>query len=107
MIGKRLKFIFDFAENNVYIKRKGFFVSFGTGTAVTRPTEDICDYSPHRKPLFPQDKECYDSFCIARRKLVCIFEEAHREPAECGVYFQSGSLYLSLNQSKCNPSSNL
>src|SRR5690625_5574267 len=26
--------------------------------------------------LFPQDKECYDSFCIARRKLICIFEES-------------------------------
>ena len=23
----------------------------GTGTAITRPTEDICDYSSHRKHL--------------------------------------------------------
>src|SRR5699024_4528852 len=30
---------------------------FGTGTAITRPIGNICDYSPHRKPwpLFPQD----------------------------------------------------
>src|SRR5690625_3245823 len=37
---------------------------FGTGTALTRPIENICDYSPHRKPwpLFPQDKECFGSF---------------------------------------------
>src|SRR5699024_6060500 len=29
-----------------------------------------------RHVLFPQDKEGYGRFCIARRKLVCIFEES-------------------------------
>src|SRR5699024_1417590 len=29
-----------------------------------RPTEDICCYSFHRKPLFPQDKEGSGSFAL-------------------------------------------
>src|SRR5699024_1231840 len=41
----------------------------------SRPSlEESCGVFGH--VLFPQDQECYDSFCIARRKLVCIFEES-------------------------------
>jgi len=40
----------------------------------TRAGTAHCSF--HRKPLFPQDKEGSGSICIARRKLVCIFEES-------------------------------
>src|SRR5699024_6861385 len=48
----------------------------GLGLRTARPIEDHCAYSPHRRPLFAQDKEGYGSFCIARRKWLCIFEES-------------------------------
>src|SRR5690625_334935 len=44
------------------------------GTAVASSRKPLCGVFGH--VLFPQDKKCYDSFCIARRKLVCIFEES-------------------------------
>src|SRR5690625_788254 len=40
----------------------------------SRPPVKYCGVFGH--VLFPQDKEGYDSFCIVRRKLVCIFEES-------------------------------
>src|SRR5690625_814002 len=40
----------------------------------SRPSLKYCGV--FRLVLFPQDKEGYDSFCIARRKLVFIFEES-------------------------------
>src|SRR5699024_10681447 len=35
-----------------------------------------CTCGDYRHGLYPQDKECTGSIYIARRKLVCIFEES-------------------------------
>src|SRR5699024_11575885 len=72
-----------------------------------------CDYSPHRKPLFPQESTVlrfkhHVSEENTRRLLreseddetpqraIFASEEAHREPEESVVYFRSGILCRSL-----------
>src|SRR5690625_2381860 len=72
-----------------------------------------CNYSPHRKPLFPQEstvlrsKHHVSEGNIRRllreseddetpQRAFFASEEAHREPAESVVYFRSGILFHSL-----------
>src|SRR5690625_3804967 len=59
-------------EVSACVFRCGPLLSAGTASASSR--NPLCGVFRH--VLFPQDKEYYDSFCIARRKLVCIFEES-------------------------------
>src|SRR5699024_12253881 len=43
-------------------------------TGLSGPSLKYCGVFRH--VLFPQDQECYVSFCIARRKSICIFKES-------------------------------
>src|SRR5690625_4933559 len=56
----------------LFVFRCGPLLSADTASASSR--NPLCGVFRH--VLFPQDKEGYGSFCIARRKLVCIFEES-------------------------------
>jgi len=55
-----------------FVFRCGPLLSAGTASASSR--NPLCGVFRH--VLFPQDKEGYGSFYIARRKLVCIFKES-------------------------------